>query len=148
MIAWRIWQAGSCTKRFGGPRISESLVIFVESAGLYLTYDVVLLSLYIGRHPACMVVLDLGAEIAAMAYMLISVRVSLGIARAGPFPQSGRTGTIPQHVTRTSQRTALSSLVNAVFARRTRQLEDTEACEVSKVEDQTPSVGGEASEEV
>ena len=22
MIAWRIWQAGSCTKRFGGPRIS------------------------------------------------------------------------------------------------------------------------------
>ena len=104
-----------------------------------------------------MVVLDLGAEIAAMVYMLISVRVSLGIARAGSFPQSGRTGTIPQHVTRTSQRTALSSLVNAVFARRTRQLEDTEACEVidSKAEDQiptgipsTPSVGGEASEEV
>ena len=127
----------------------------IRSPPTFSTYDVVLLSLYIGRHPACMVVLDLGAEIAAMVYMLISVRVSLGIARAGSFPQSGRTGIIPQHVTHTSQRTALSSLVNAVFARRTRQLEDTEACEVSKAEDQiptgirsAPSVGGEASEEV
>ncbi|KAL1731744.1 hypothetical protein EV714DRAFT_271308 [Schizophyllum commune] len=80
MITWRIWHAGKISKRVGGTSFSTSLVILVESAGAYLAYMIVLLVLYTARKPAFFIFIDCNVVFSALAYMLINVRVALGIA--------------------------------------------------------------------
>ncbi|KAL1748825.1 hypothetical protein HDZ31DRAFT_60000 [Schizophyllum fasciatum] len=83
MISWQIWRAGRWAARVGGPCLSESFVIFIESAATYLTLVTVMLATYVRSHPTFALLLDCVAEVAAITYMLIHVRVSLGIAREG-----------------------------------------------------------------
>ncbi|KAL1752629.1 hypothetical protein FB107DRAFT_177726, partial [Schizophyllum commune] len=80
MITWRIWHAGKISKHVGGASFSTSLVILVESAGAYLAYMIVLLVLYTARKPAFFIFIDCNVVFSALAYMLINVRVALGIA--------------------------------------------------------------------
>ncbi|TRM69949.1 hypothetical protein BD626DRAFT_475844 [Schizophyllum amplum] len=83
MISWRIWKAGCGVVRFDGPRLTESLIILIESAGIYLTYDIASLILYLLQDDVFLLVVDCTPAVAAITYMLINVRVSLGIARQG-----------------------------------------------------------------
>ncbi|KAI5888218.1 uncharacterized protein SCHCODRAFT_02513557, partial [Schizophyllum commune H4-8] len=56
------------------------LIILVDSAGAYLAYMIVLLVLYTARQPTFFVFIDCNIFFAALAYMLIKVRVALGTA--------------------------------------------------------------------
>ncbi|KAI5889457.1 uncharacterized protein SCHCODRAFT_02509949 [Schizophyllum commune H4-8] len=83
MISWRLWKSAKHSTRCDGPCLSESLVIFVESAALVLVYDAILMVFYAMHWPLFLPVMDCTAEISGIAYMLINVRVTLGVARQG-----------------------------------------------------------------
>ncbi|KAL1679680.1 hypothetical protein EV122DRAFT_277064 [Schizophyllum commune] len=90
MIAWRIWKAGRCVARYGGPSLSESFIIFIESAGLYLLFVVITLVIYLSGSPVLFLCVDCNTAFAGLAYMFINVRVALGIAHQGvPTEPSG-----------------------------------------------------------
>ncbi|KAL1718897.1 hypothetical protein EV715DRAFT_200066 [Schizophyllum commune] len=88
MISWRLWKSAKHSSRCDGPCLSESLIIFVESAALILAYDAVLLVFYAIHWPLFLPVMDCTAEISAIAYMMINVRVTLGVARQGTMTPS------------------------------------------------------------
>lgn len=80
MIAWRIWAVG---RRSANSNLSESFVIFIESAAFYVAYLIASLVAYAIRLPSYIVLMDCHAVVAGLAYTLINVRVALGVARDG-----------------------------------------------------------------
>ncbi|KAL1752625.1 hypothetical protein FB107DRAFT_277479 [Schizophyllum commune] len=90
LISWRIWRAGRCAVRYGGPSLSQSFVIFIESAGFHLLFSVAAVVVYLVGSPVIFSLVDLATVIAGLAYMFINVRVALGIAHQGvPTEPSG-----------------------------------------------------------
>ncbi|KAI5889456.1 uncharacterized protein SCHCODRAFT_02634579 [Schizophyllum commune H4-8] len=83
MISWRIWKSFHAGVGSGGPKLTDSLVIFIESSGASLACGVAALSAYALHELVCLLLIDIFPVVAATAYVLISVRVSLGIAREG-----------------------------------------------------------------
>ncbi|KAL1748845.1 hypothetical protein HDZ31DRAFT_4239, partial [Schizophyllum fasciatum] len=83
MIAWRIWKCAHCGLRLSSPWLSESLIIFTESAGALLAFALVSFIAYTLHQPVFVLFMDNTPVAAASGYVLINVRVSLGIAREG-----------------------------------------------------------------
>lgn len=83
MISWRIWAAGRCLGRVGGADLSRSFAIFIESAGLYLTYLIISLVIYLLHHPVYFLLTDCNVVFSAIAYVMMNVRVALGVTREG-----------------------------------------------------------------
>ncbi|KAI4528557.1 hypothetical protein K525DRAFT_288978 [Schizophyllum commune Loenen D] len=83
MISCRIWRSSQAGVRMGGPKLSDTLVIFIESSGASLACGGAALIAYALHEPVCLLFIDNVPVVAATAYVLISVRVSLGIAREG-----------------------------------------------------------------
>ncbi|KAI4294211.1 hypothetical protein GGG16DRAFT_126879 [Schizophyllum commune] len=79
MITWRILRQSRFSFRSGGPSVSVSLAIFIESAAIGILHGFFFVATYLAQHPAHNFAVDSGPPVYGLALALINLRVALGI---------------------------------------------------------------------
>lgn len=79
MITWRILRQAKQTRRSGGPSISISLAIFIESAAIGIFHGFFFLGTYLAQHPSHGFAVDTAPAVYGLALAFINLRVAIGI---------------------------------------------------------------------
>jgi hypothetical protein len=83
LISYKIWAVSESTKKYavdGASKLRLVMGIFIEGAALFTTWSIVLLALYLHHQTMQFLFADCIAHVAAIATMMINVRIGLGAA--------------------------------------------------------------------
>ncbi|KZT10078.1 uncharacterized protein LAESUDRAFT_645450 [Laetiporus sulphureus 93-53] len=95
LIAWKVWRSSRKASAYGGGQLMRVLATIVESAGTYTLYVIVFFAAYESGSNLQYPFVDTLCQVAAIAFMMINVRVGLGWAQKAHQTHSTSSNIIP-----------------------------------------------------